>query len=258
MMDDLEELSVDIGELESTFDSAAKYLQELAATLSSEKLLFFYARYKQVNDGPCNTSKPGFFDFKGKQKWEAWKSLQDMTKDNAMKEYIDGINEIDPDWQLNAPSEGRNLGGGSWVKVSTLAPPKKEKDGDTSDGSREDSSESDGEGESVFNWVKENNLHQIQSAEKETLQEKDGSGMTLLHWAADRGYLEMSQLLLAKGLDINGQDADRQTALHYAASCGHKNVIEVLLSHGADVTVKDSDGLTALDCADGDIKALFN
>ena len=25
--------------------------------------------YLQVNEGPCNIPKPGFFDFQGKQKW---------------------------------------------------------------------------------------------------------------------------------------------------------------------------------------------
>ena len=52
-------------ELQEKFESAAKYLPGLSSKLSSDTLLYFYARYKQANIGPCNTDKPGFFDFQG-------------------------------------------------------------------------------------------------------------------------------------------------------------------------------------------------
>lgn len=244
-MDDLEEYSPQVGELEATFNKAAAYLQGLATTLPSDKLLFFYARYKQVNDGPCNTPKPGFFDFKGKQKWEAWKTVGDMARDDAMKEYVDGISDIDPDWQLKAPAEGGQSGGGSWVRVSSLA---KQKEEDTKDD----------KDKNHFDWVKENNVDKIKCMELETLLEKDENNMTPLHWAADRGYPDMTQILIEKGIDINTQDSDGQTALHYAAACGHQEVLKVLLSNGADLTIADSDGLLAIDCADEEIKMLLN
>ena len=34
--------------------------------LSNETKLEFYGLYKQATVGPCNTSKPGLFDLKGK------------------------------------------------------------------------------------------------------------------------------------------------------------------------------------------------
>ncbi|ELU14269.1 hypothetical protein CAPTEDRAFT_88771, partial [Capitella teleta] len=66
-----------------------------------EQLLYFYARYKQANDGPCSTPKPGFFDFKGKQKWEEWNKVKEMTAMDAMTEYMDALTFIAPDWELS-------------------------------------------------------------------------------------------------------------------------------------------------------------
>ncbi|XP_068209018.1 acyl-CoA-binding domain-containing protein 6-like [Palaemon carinicauda] len=243
-MDDLEEYSPQVGELEATFTRAANYLQGLAATLPSEKLLFFYGRYKQALDGPCLAPKPGFFDFKGKQKWDAWKALGEMSKEDAMKEYIDGISEVDGDWQIKAPTDGKHSGTSSWVKVSSLAVP--EEDDDKSDKDK-----------NHFDWVKENDIPKVKCLSDKTLSDTDENGMTLLHWAADRGYLEMTEVLLEKGIDVNSQDTDGQTALHYAVSCGHQAVIRALLSHGADLNIADADGQLPMDCADEEIKELL-
>ena len=65
---------------EDLFQYATEYVKTLIGTLSSEDLLFFYGRYKQSTIGPCNTEKPNFFDFTGKEKWNAWKAIGDMPK----------------------------------------------------------------------------------------------------------------------------------------------------------------------------------
>ncbi|EMP34482.1 Acyl-CoA-binding domain-containing protein 6 [Chelonia mydas] len=65
---------------------------------SREQLLYLYARYKQVKFGNCNTPKPSFFDFEGKQKWEAWKALGDSSPHQAMQEYIATVKKLDPSW----------------------------------------------------------------------------------------------------------------------------------------------------------------
>ena len=35
-----------------------------------------------------NGPKPGFFDFVGNAKYEAWEKLKGMTQDEAMKKYV--------------------------------------------------------------------------------------------------------------------------------------------------------------------------
>ncbi|XP_042216350.1 acyl-CoA-binding domain-containing protein 6-like [Homarus americanus] len=241
-MDDLEDYSPGLGELDAMFNKAAAHLQSLAGTLAQDKLLFFYARYKQANEGSCNTPKPGFFDFKGKQKWEAWKSLGDLSKEEAMREYINAIIDIDPDWELKVECEGGPRT--SWVRVSSLQPQKE-------DNTKEEDKNS-------FDWVKENNVHKIKSLNPKAISEKDENGMTLLHWAADRGHTQIVHCLLEKKININTQDAEGQTALHYAVSCGHIEIIQLLLDHGADSTIQDSDGLKAEECAEDEtVKILF-
>ncbi|EPY75261.1 acyl-CoA-binding domain-containing protein 6 isoform 2 [Camelus ferus] len=54
--------------LTELFEKAAAHLQGLVQVASREQLLYLYARYKQVKVGNCNTPKPSFFDFEGKQK----------------------------------------------------------------------------------------------------------------------------------------------------------------------------------------------
>uniref|UniRef100_A0A8C3SCV2 Acyl-CoA-binding domain-containing protein 6 n=1 Tax=Chelydra serpentina TaxID=8475 RepID=A0A8C3SCV2_CHESE len=70
------------------FERAAERLPGLMQAASREQLLYLYARYKQVKFGNCNTPKPSFFDFEGKQKWGAWKALGDSSPHQAMQEYI--------------------------------------------------------------------------------------------------------------------------------------------------------------------------
>ncbi|KAM9706767.1 acyl-CoA-binding domain-containing protein 6 isoform 8-T10 [Dama dama] len=84
--------------LAELFEKAAAHLQGLVHVASREQLLYLYARYKQVKVGNCNTPKPGFFDFEGKQKWEAWKALGDSSPSQAMQEYIAVVKKLDPSW----------------------------------------------------------------------------------------------------------------------------------------------------------------
>ncbi|XP_069770653.1 acyl-CoA-binding domain-containing protein 5A isoform X2 [Narcine bancroftii] len=57
-------------------------------------MLKFYSYYKQATLGPCNTTRPGFWDPIGKYKWDAWNSLGDMLKEEAMIAYVDEMKKI--------------------------------------------------------------------------------------------------------------------------------------------------------------------
>lgn len=58
---------------------------------------------------------------------------------------------------------------------------------------------------------------------------------TLLHYAAQRGHLEIVNLLLDRGLDVNTlESGDHTTALHWAAAAGHVEVVRRLLDAGVD------------------------
>lgn len=62
----------------------------------------------------------------------------------------------------------------------------------------------------------------------------DLEGVTPLHVAAEHGRLEVAQLLLIAGADPNAKDPYHRTPLHYAAEFGHASVARLLLDKGAD------------------------
>jgi len=234
-------------EFSALFERAADRLTTLAGSLSSDKLLYLYARFKQAKEGSCNIPKPGYFNFQAKQKWEAWKSLGDMDSQQAMQEYVEEIRQLDPDW-VSEDSSGTSKKTGLGLAVSTLR-------GEDCEILRDDQ-------KNIFDWVKEGNVEQVGrllTSGKENSQQVDEEGMSLLHWASDRGYSDLVKLLLKYGANINQQDVDGQTALHYASSCGHPNVVQILISEGADRMIVDSEGLKPADVAsDSSVASLIN
>jgi ankyrin repeat protein len=72
-------------------------------------------------------------------------------------------------------------------------------------------------------------------------------GQTALMLAVSHGRLDMVQLLVEAGADVNIRDEDGSTALMCAAEHGHMELVKYLLQHpDTDVQAKDNDGLTAL------------
>jgi len=64
--------------------------------------------------------------------------------------------------------------------------------------------------------------------------------------AEQNGHLEMLDLLIERGADVNGCDKSKRTALMYAAMAGREAILGALLAHGAKVDALDSSGRTAL------------
>lgn len=44
--------------------------------------------------GDVNTSRPGMLDFTGKFKWDAWKSVEGVSKEEARTKYVEKLLEI--------------------------------------------------------------------------------------------------------------------------------------------------------------------
>lgn len=61
--------------------------------------------------------------------------------------------------------------------------------------------------------------------------------VTGLRKAARENIIDMVQLLLDQGHDIDGTDPGQRTALYYAASKGHLRIVELLLRKGADSNI---------------------
>jgi ankyrin repeat protein len=78
---------------------------------------------------------------------------------------------------------------------------------------------------------------------------KDEKGVTPLHYAADKGYKEVAELLLASKAEVNAKDNKGLTPLHYAAFNGYKRVVELLLANNAEVNAQANDAMTPLHLA---------
>uniref|UniRef100_K7F621 Acyl-CoA-binding protein n=1 Tax=Pelodiscus sinensis TaxID=13735 RepID=K7F621_PELSI len=76
------------------FDKAAEEVKQLKSKPTDEEMLFIYGHFKQATVGDVNTERPGFMDFKGKAKWDAWNELKGMSKEEAMKAYIAKVEEL--------------------------------------------------------------------------------------------------------------------------------------------------------------------
>lgn len=112
---------------------------------------------------------------------------------------------------------------------------------------------------------------------------KDSQGVTPLHYAAQMGHIEIMEILISRGADVNvstskdgaapihlasangqleavrlltkhGANVNkannyRATPLHFAADHGYAAIVSLLIDHGASVNAKASNGRTAMKAA---------
>ena len=82
------------GDLRQQFEQAKQDVQALPERPDNDTLLRLYALYKQGAEGDVSGEKPGFFDFVGTAKYEAWSKLKGTTQDDAMRQYIDLVAKL--------------------------------------------------------------------------------------------------------------------------------------------------------------------
>lgn len=75
-------------DLNSRFEAATLAVKALSERPDNDTLLQLYALYKQGADGDVSGPKPGFFDFVGTAKYEAWAKLAGLKSDEAKEKYI--------------------------------------------------------------------------------------------------------------------------------------------------------------------------
>lgn len=68
-----------------------------------------------------------------------------------------------------------------------------------------------------------------------------------IHQAACLGQLEKVKQLLAEGAEVDALDPQGWTALRWAAQEGHVDVVQLLLAHGADINGKSDGGVPLIE-----------
>ncbi|XP_012343032.1 acyl-CoA-binding domain-containing protein 4 isoform X1 [Apis florea] len=83
---------------EEQFQAAVNVIRNLpkngAYQPSNEIMLRFYAYYKQATEGPCQQPKPAFWEVVKKAKWDAWTRLGNMSRTEAMNNYVEELKKI--------------------------------------------------------------------------------------------------------------------------------------------------------------------
>ena len=75
--------------LKDQFDAAVADSKNLPERPDNQTLLKLYALFKQATTGDVEGDRPGMTDFVNRAKWDAWKTLEGKSNDQAMQDYID-------------------------------------------------------------------------------------------------------------------------------------------------------------------------
>ena len=80
--------------LQEQFEQAQADSKNLSERPDNMTLLKIYALYKQASTGDTDGKRPGFTDMVGRAKYDAWEALKGTSKDEAMQQYIDLVEEL--------------------------------------------------------------------------------------------------------------------------------------------------------------------
>lgn len=83
-----------MSDLRHAFERAAEDVKRLSTRPDNDTLLKLYALFKQGSEGDVQGEQPGFFDFVGTAKYEAWAKLRGTSRDEAMQRYIALVEQL--------------------------------------------------------------------------------------------------------------------------------------------------------------------
>jgi diazepam-binding inhibitor (GABA receptor modulator, acyl-CoA-binding protein) len=83
-----------MADVKAKFEKAAADVQKLKQKPDNDTLLKLYALYKQGSVGEVTGKRPGFTDFKGRAKYDAWAKLKGTAQKKAMEDYISLVEKL--------------------------------------------------------------------------------------------------------------------------------------------------------------------
>jgi acyl-CoA-binding protein len=81
-------------DLKDKFNTYIEKIKNIKNDISDDDKLILYANYKQALFGDNLKDKPSIFNRIEIEKWKAWKSLEGISENKAMKTYIRKVREI--------------------------------------------------------------------------------------------------------------------------------------------------------------------
>jgi len=83
-----------MSENSNAFEQAVIAVKQISEKPDNNTLLQLYALYKQGSVGDVSGDKPGFMDFVGSAKYEAWAKLAGMSSKDAQTQYVDLVRKL--------------------------------------------------------------------------------------------------------------------------------------------------------------------
>jgi len=83
-----------LSDLDDRFEQASQEAQQLPSKPDNDALLQLYSLYKQATVGDVSGKRPGFTDFVGRAKFDAWSKIKGTSPDQAKQAYIDLVESL--------------------------------------------------------------------------------------------------------------------------------------------------------------------
>jgi len=83
-----------LSDLNARFEQAVAESKLLPSKPDNNTLLKIYSLFKQATTGDVQGERPGFTDFVGRAKYDAWADLKGQSLDQAKQTYIDLIESL--------------------------------------------------------------------------------------------------------------------------------------------------------------------
>jgi acyl-CoA-binding protein len=80
--------------LTEQFETAVADSKKLSERPDNNTMLQMYALYKQATSGDVEGKRPGMMDMINRAKYDAWAAIKGKSKEEAMQEYIDTIEDL--------------------------------------------------------------------------------------------------------------------------------------------------------------------
>ncbi|EFA79781.1 ankyrin repeat-containing protein [Heterostelium album PN500] len=244
---------------ESLFNNAVSYLNRTKIPgLKDEQQLYFYGHFKQATQGKCNTKQPSFFDFVGKAKWSSWSNLGDMSKEDAMNNYIKKLDELQPNWRESINDTATTTTASTTTTTTNTSNTTKTKSSDQS--LSDDDDEEANKNESLFESSEDESsskrggamgpiMSRFNIASEENMVSKTHDKEDIVYWSSCDNLNKVEELLkVSSGKCINDRDSEQKTALIWCCDRGNLEITELLLSgeYHVDIDCQDDQGMTAL------------
>ena len=81
-------------DLKAIFEQSQLDAKKLPSRPGNDDMLDLYACYKQATNGDVSGDRPGFMDFVGGAKFDAWQKLKGTPSEDAMQKYIDKVEAL--------------------------------------------------------------------------------------------------------------------------------------------------------------------